>query len=151
MDEIEFLDRRQADLSPAERALALSAAADARTDSKDRREEAARHAAAQYRTEALTLANRAGGDVLGQLSRFRTECAEADDRVRDLADQLARATAKRDRLSECIRGAQGRLDEMTSAVSRSAPWSVVPRTICSPQRKKRTPSTCRQAVRRGRR
>jgi hypothetical protein len=123
MDELDFLDQRRADLSPVERALALSAAGDAKADAADRREEAARHAAAEHRTEALILANRAGGDVLGQLRRFRDEAAQADDECRDLADRLAKARERRDRLSECIRGAQGRLDEMQQAVSRSAPWT----------------------------
>jgi hypothetical protein len=119
-----WLDQHRADLSPLQRALTLSAAADAKADAADQRGVLARQAAADERVELLTLANRQG-DPIGQLSRFRAECAAADDECRDLADRLAKATAKRDRLDECIRGLAGQVDEITALLQRAEPLSGV--------------------------
>jgi hypothetical protein len=121
MDELEFLNERSANLTGLSRVLALAAADDARADAADARARAERQAEAERRAEVLAWGNRQLGNPLGELSRFRSEHAEADDRVRDLADQLEKATKKRDRLAEAIRGRTQQLDEITASLSRSAP------------------------------
>jgi hypothetical protein len=123
VDVNEFLDaHHDASLSPLQRALALDAAADAKSAADDRREEAARHAAAEERTELLTLANRQGHDPVGELRRFRADAMAADDLVRDLSDRLAKATARRDRINENMQSLTRQVDSIHAAVaSRSAP------------------------------
>lgn len=123
MDAADFLDQHHADLSPVGRALAFSAMSDAKADAEDRYAEAEREAAGQDRVEALRFANRQGGDPLGGLQVARVAFEAADDVCRDLAGKLAKATAKRDRAHENIQFLSRRMDEMTTAVSRSAPSS----------------------------
>jgi hypothetical protein len=121
VDVAEFLDQHHADLSPLQRAMALDAAGDARADAADQREEASRQAAAEEKAELMRLAFRQGGVPAGELQRFRAAATAADDECRDLADRLAKATAKRDRAHAGIQSIQRQLDAINEAVaSRSA-------------------------------
>ena len=121
MDETTFLNQRRADLSPLERALALSAAGDAKADAHDSRQAAKRQAAAQERVELLTLANRQGQDPIGELRRMRAVCQAADDEVRAAADRLEKGMVRRDRAQVHIQSLSRQVDEITAAVSRSVP------------------------------
>jgi hypothetical protein len=121
MDITTFMDAHTPSLSPVERALAFSAMEDAKAEAIERREQAERDAYRQERTEALVFANRQGGDVLGGLQMARAAFGAADDQVRDLSAQLERAEARRNSAHESIQLLSRRLDEMTAAVSRSAP------------------------------
>jgi hypothetical protein len=121
MDVTEFLDQHHADLSPVERALALSAADDARAGAAEQREQSERRVAAEERAEALMLANRMGDDPLGGLRRARADFDAADDVVRDLAGKLEKATARRDRALESVQFLSRRMDEITGLAQRSAP------------------------------
>jgi hypothetical protein len=121
MDITTFMDAHTPDLSPVQRALAFSAMEDAKAEAIERREQAERDAYRQERTEALVFANRQGGDVLGGLQMARAAFGAADDQVRDLSAQLERAEARRNSAHESIQLLSRRLDEMTAAVSRSAP------------------------------
>jgi chromosome segregation ATPase len=107
-------------LSPVEQALAYSAMEDARDEAKDRREQAEREAAREDRLEALAFANRQAGDPLGELQRSRAAFAAADDECRDLAAQLAKAQARRDRAQGNVEFLAARMQEATSLASRSA-------------------------------
>jgi hypothetical protein len=109
------------DLSPLERSMALAAMRDRKDDLDAEREQADKDAAAGERREALMLANHQAGDPLGQMSLARARFAEYDDRCRDLADQLRRAEAKRDRAAESVEFFARRAQEARDMVSRSAP------------------------------
>ena len=122
MDEMQFLEEHRSHLTGFERVRALTSRDDTIADAADAQATAAEKAAAAEKAESLILANYQAGDPLGQLRRFRVECAAADDRVRDLADQLAKETAKRDRISEAIRGLTAQVDEIHRSIAvRSAP------------------------------
>ncbi len=122
---IEFLDAHTAELSPLQRALTLQAAEDAKSAAIERSEQTEREAQGRDRVEALRFANRQGGDVLGGLQLARAAFEAADDRCRDLTAQLEKATVKRDRALSSIQDLSRRMDEMTAAVSRSAPVDML--------------------------
>jgi hypothetical protein len=119
VNEVEFLDAHAAVMSPLQRAMALARAGDAKADAADQREAAERRAVAERRAETLILGNRAAGDPLGRLQRFRAEAADADDQVRDLAAKLEAATVRRDRIQGCIESLSRTVDEITAPLSRS--------------------------------
>ena len=109
------------DLSPVQKALALSSLEDSRAAALEKREADQREAARQERLETLQWAERRGGDPLGELQRARSAMSAYDDEVRDLAAQLEKATARRDRAQANTEYWAGRMQEVTGAVSRAVP------------------------------
>jgi hypothetical protein len=65
------------------------------------------------------LANRQGGDVLGEISRARSALSAANDKIGDLRAQLADAEAKRDRAQGNVEFWAQRLAAVNDSVSRS--------------------------------
>jgi hypothetical protein len=125
MTDTGWLDQFSAgDLSPVEKALAASAIDDVRDQAAAGREDAARQVAAEERTEALVLANRVGGDPLGNLQRARAAEEAADDECRGLAAQLVKAEARRDRARGNAEFWAQRTAEVTGQAQRSAPSGV---------------------------
>jgi hypothetical protein len=116
-------------LSPLDRAGALAGMRDAKDELDTERDQAGRDAAAAERREALEFANHQAGDPLGQMSLARSRFAEYDDLCRDLADQLRRAEAKRDRARDNLEFFAARAAETRELVSRSAPMDPVTATV----------------------
>jgi hypothetical protein len=102
---------------------------DAKDELDTERDQAGRDAAAAERREALEFANHQAGDPLGQMSLARSRFAEYDDLCRDLADQLRRAEAKRDRARSNLEFFAARAAETRELVSRSAPADPVTATV----------------------
>jgi hypothetical protein len=113
------------DLSPLERGMALAGMRDTKEELDSERAQADRDAASAERREALEFANHQAGDPLGQMSLARARFTEYDDRCRDLADQLRRAEAKRDRARDNLEYFAQRAQETRELVSRSAPVDPV--------------------------
>jgi hypothetical protein len=107
------------DLSPLERASALTAMRDRKDQLEAERDQADKAAAAAERREALEFHNAQAGDPLGHLSLARARFTEHDDRCRDLRDQLRKAEAKRDRSRGEIEWWARQLEPVEQAAQRS--------------------------------
>jgi len=108
------------DLSPIVKAQAFEQMSDAREAAAERREQAEREAARESRLEALQFANRTHGNPIGELQRARIAFEQADDQVRDLSVQLAKAEAKRSRAESSITFHAQRMQEASQLATRSA-------------------------------
>jgi hypothetical protein len=107
------------DLSPLDRASALTAMRDRKDELDAERSQAEKDAAAATRREELLFLNHQAGDPLGNLSLARSRFSEHDDRCRDLQDQLRKAEAKRDRSRAEIEWWAGQLAPIEQAAQRS--------------------------------
>ena len=85
------------DLSPLERATALTGMRERKDELDAERDQADKAAAAAERREQLEFYNAQAGDPLGHLSLARSRFTAADDVVRDLTEQLRKAERRRDR------------------------------------------------------
>lgn len=108
------------DLSPLQKATALDSMSDARELAAEKREADEREAARQDRLDAMLFSNAQNGDPLGQIQLARAAFTVADDQVRDLSAQLARAEAKRDRAQSNITFFASRAQQANQLAQRSS-------------------------------
>jgi hypothetical protein len=107
------------DLSPLERASALTGMRERKDELDAERDQAGKAAAAVERREQLEFFNAQAGDPLGHLSLARSRFTAADDVVRDLTEQLRKAERRRDRARGEIEWWATQLEPVEQAAQRS--------------------------------
>jgi hypothetical protein len=106
--------------TPLEAAQAAERRADAREAAEEREREERRQVAAEQRLEALTFGERAFGAPLAGMAAARAQFERADDELRDLAERVRKAEARRDRARASLEFFAQRAQEASELVSRSA-------------------------------